>query len=79
MSTRPQFKVTEKLRKTWAWQRVQALEERTHTQDGTPRDADGIAQMDWEIAVIDKMLSLPLGSKFNGQDVQEQMERELGS
>lgn len=62
-------RVNEKLRRTWADARAQMLEERTHTQSGIPRSDDDIAIVDYEIARIDRLLELPLGTKFDARDV----------
>lgn len=73
-------RVTENLRRQWRNQRAQALEERTHTQSGIPRSAEDIAIVDFDVAVMDRLLSLPLGTKFDAQDIQREMlaEREAG-
>lgn len=68
-----QVKVTENLRRSWANQRAQMLEERTHTQHGIARSAEDIAVVDFDIEVMDRLLSLPVGTKFNAQEVQKEM------
>jgi hypothetical protein len=57
-------KVTKKLREQWAQQREQAIEERTVDQSGRLRDADSVAEMDETIALMDHLLSLPIGATF---------------
>lgn len=72
-------RVTESLRRTWTDQRAQALEERTRTQSGRPRSAGDIAIVDFDIAVTDRLLSLPLGTKFDARQVQAEMAAEMAA
>lgn len=66
-------KVTESLRRQWENQRIQAIEEREVDQSGRRRPAEGVAEMDWEVRLMDHMLSLPLGTKFDGQEEQRKL------
>ncbi len=69
-------KVTESLRRQWAQQKEQMIEERTETQSGRPRSAEDIALVDTDIAVMDRLLALPLGTKFDGQAVYAEVIKE---
>lgn len=62
-------KVTANLRQTWMNQREQMLEERTTTQSGRPRPVDDILIVDHDIAVMDYLLRLPVGAKFDAREV----------
>lgn len=73
------MKVTENLRRQWQNQREQAVEEREFTQSGIPRSPEDVEIMDFEIAMMDKLLALPVGAKFNAQEIQKELERELGA
>lgn len=66
-------KVTESLRRQWANQRKQALEEREFTQSGKRRSAEDVAIVDFDVAVMDALLALPVGTKFDARDVQKQV------
>lgn len=70
-------RVTESLRRQWASQKEQMLEERTHTQTGRPRSAEDVALVDFDIALMDHMLSLPLGFKFEGQEEQRKLRESM--
>jgi uncharacterized protein YjaZ len=70
-------KVTEALRVQWANQRAQSIEEREYTQSGRKRSSSDIEIVDFEIKLMDRMLELPLGTKFDGQEVQRQLQAEL--
>lgn len=66
-------RVTESLRNQWTNQRAQMLEERTKTQGGEPRSKDDITIVDFDIAVVDHLLTLPLGTKFDAQQVMKDL------
>lgn len=70
-------RVTEALRRQWTNQRSQMLEERTEDQSGRPRSADDIAIVDFDLAVQDELLKLPLGTKFDAQEVQRKLQARL--
>lgn len=72
-------KVTEKLRSQWHWNRVQSLEERTHDQSGFPRSPEDVELVDFDIAVTDALLALPLGATFDAREVSEQVRASLDS
>lgn len=57
-------KVTESLRRQWALQRAQFIEEREFDQSGRRRSPDAVAEMDAEIAHMDRLLALPVGSEI---------------
>lgn len=63
MAERKQIKVTQSLRDQWTRQKADMLEE--NAEDTC-----------FEVALMDRLLSLPLGTKFNGMDVQDQMRAE---
>jgi len=63
-------RVTESLRRRWLAQREQSIEERTHTQSGIPRSPADIAIVDHEIAVMDAMLALPVGARFDARQIE---------
>lgn len=69
-------KVTENLRAQWRRQLSQMEEERTESQDGTPLDTEQTAEVDFEIKVMKRLLDLPLGQKFDGQDVDRELREE---
>jgi hypothetical protein len=54
-------------------QREQTLEEREFTQSGRPRSPADIELIDFDIAVTDRLLALPLGTKFNAQEIQAEV------
>lgn len=66
-------KVTENLRTQWSHQMTQMEEERVESQDGTPRTPEQVAGVDFEIKFMKRLMDLPLGQKFNAQDVRRQM------
>ena len=66
-------RVSVALRRQWNNQIVQALEEREVTQSGRRRSPEDIAIVDFEIEVMRKLLSLPIGTKFDAQEVQREM------
>lgn len=66
-------KVTERLRDQWRWQRIEAEEERMYSQSGRKRPAEDIVEQDFEIVLMDHLLSLPLGSTFDGQEEQAKL------
>lgn len=72
-------KVTENLRTQWRWNRTQSLEERTRDQSGRPRSPEDIRLVDFDIAVTDALLALPLGAKFDAREVSEQVRASLDS
>ena len=71
-------RVTERLRQQWSWQREQMLEERTRDQSGRPRSPEDIAIVDFDVEVMDRLLALPLGASFDGQQVQRDLLAEKG-
>lgn len=71
-------KVTESLRRTWGNQVAQMREEREFTQSGRRRSPEDTAIVDFDIAVQDKLLSLPVGARFDTQAIAEQVRQELG-
>lgn len=66
-------RVTEDLRRQWTNQRTQMFEERTHDQSGRPRPLMDVALVDFDIKVMDALLALPLGARFDSREVQEQI------
>lgn len=66
-------RVTESLRRQWANQRTQMFEERTHDQSGQPRPLMDVALVDFDIKVMDALLALPMGARFDSREVQEQV------
>lgn len=70
-------RVTENLRRTWMDQRAQTLEEREYTQSGIKRSPEDVAIVDFDLAVTDRLLELPLGAKFDAREVQEELRKEL--
>lgn len=66
-------KATEKLRQQWRNQRAQMIEEREYTQSGRRRSTEDIAIVDHDIATMDTLLALPLGTKFNGMQISAQV------
>ena len=66
-------RVSESLRRQWANQRAQMLEEREVTQSGRRRSPADIAIVDFDVAVMDRLLSLPLGTAFDAREIQKQM------
>ena len=66
-------RVTKSLRDQWNWQILQMREERTHTQAGTERSPEDIKIVDFDISVLERLLSLPLGTKFDARDIQREM------
>lgn len=66
-------RVTESLRRQWASQRSQMVDERTHDQSGRPRPLMDVALVDVDIKVMDALLALPLGARFDSREVQEQV------
>lgn len=66
-------RVTDSLRRQWANQRSQMFEERTHDQSGRPRSLMDVALVDFDIKVMDALLALPLGARFDSREVQEQI------
>lgn len=70
-------RVTENLRRTWMDQRAQTLEEREYTQSGIKRSAADVAIVDFDLAVTDRLLELPVGAKFDAREVQEELRKEL--
>lgn len=66
-------RVTKDLRRQWANQRAQMFEERTHDQSGRPRPMMDVVLVDFDIKVMDALLALPLGARFDSREVQEQI------
>lgn len=66
-------RVTESLRRQWTIQREDAIEGRTHDQSGRPRPPEAVAEQDFHVRLMDHMLSLPLGTKFDGQEEQRKL------
>ena len=60
---------TEALERQWRNQREQMLEERTHDQSGRPRSPEDIAIVDHDIAVMDFLINLTMGAKFDSRQV----------
>lgn len=69
----PLPKVTESLRRQWTWNKEQMIEEYDFTQSGAPRSPEGKAETDFEIKMIDALLALPLGTKFDVRKIQEDL------
>ena len=69
-------RVTESLRKTWREQRAQNLEEREYTQSGRRRSPSDINEVDFDIAVHDYLLSLPVGAIFDARQAAEHVRRQ---
>lgn len=67
------FKVTEKLHQTWQYQLEQMREERLYTQSGRRRSPEDVAIVDFEIKVQEYLLTLPLGAKFNAQEIRKML------
>lgn len=63
-------KVTESLRRQWANQRSQSIEERTHDQSGRPRPPESVWEQDVDVAVMDALLALPIGARFDARAIQ---------
>lgn len=72
-------RANESLRRQWANQRAQSIEERTHDQSGRPRPPEGIWEEDFNVAVMDALLALPLGTKFEGPEVSERVRATFGA
>jgi hypothetical protein len=66
-------RVTENLRRQWANARSQMVEERTEDQSGRPRSPEDVALVDFDMAVMDALLALPLGTKFDAREVDAQV------
>lgn len=66
-------RVTASLRRQWADQRAQSIEERTHDQEGHPRPLEAIWEEDVNVALMDALLALPLGSHFDGPSIQSEV------
>jgi hypothetical protein len=66
-------RVTAALRRQWNDQIEQAIEEREVTQSGQRRSPEDIAIVDFDIRVMRKLLSFPIGTKFDAQEIQKQM------
>lgn len=70
-------KVTEKLRQQWAWNKIQNEEERIYTQSGRKRPPEDIVQNDFDSALMDHLLSLPIGTFFDGQVEQARLSQQF--
>lgn len=66
-------RVTESLRRQWASERAQMVEERTHDQSGRRRPAEGVWEQDFTVKVMDALLALPVGARFDSRAVQDEV------
>lgn len=66
-------RVTRKLQETWGWQKVQMLEEREFTQTGRRRSPEDVEIVDFEVAVMDALLALPVGKTFDAREVSKEL------
>jgi hypothetical protein len=71
------MRVTESLRRQWHDQRSQMLKEREFTQTGLPRDPAEITEVDFAVAMLDRMLELPLGAWFLRRQIQKELLTEM--
>jgi hypothetical protein len=72
-------KVTESLRRQWANQRSQSIEERTEDQSGRPRPPEGVWEQDFDVALMDALLALPLGTRFDARQIQDEVRAAMTS
>lgn len=66
-------KKTEALEHQWRNQREQMIEEREFTQSGQRRDSLDVAIVDHDIAVMDFLIALPMGTKFDAREVEQRV------
>lgn len=69
-------RVTARLRATWSDQRAQAVEEREFTQSGRRRSPEDVAIVDYDVAVMDRLLALPVGARFDAREVAREVAAE---
>lgn len=79
MSTPRLPKVTEALRRQWANQRSQMVEERTRDQSGRARSNMDVAIVDVYVKVMDFLLALPLGTRFDTRTIQDEIRESIHS
>lgn len=67
------IKKTENLERQWRNQREQMIEEREYTQSGKRRSPQDVAIVDHDIRVLDALIALRLGTKFDAREIEKRV------